>query len=95
LKAVVGRMTYLIKRIRMSSIAPLMTKLANLKKLHIAEYDTEPRFVITNQFTARQLSNEAHVLKEIENKGSKLDIAGVTLVIHPNDRTDKIVMEVV
>ena len=78
----------------MSSIAPLMTQLANLKRLHIAKYDDEPRFVICNQATAQQLGNEAHVLKELEHSSTKATIAGLDLVMYPQDTRREIVMEV-
>jgi len=78
----------------MSSIAPLMTKLVALKRLHIAKYDDTPRFVICNQFTAQQLGNEAHVLKELEHETTKDTIAGLNLVLYPQDTRREIVMEV-
>ena len=78
----------------MSSIAPLMTRLTELYKVYAASYNKPPKFIVTNQFTARQLINEAHIVKKIENRGSTLAVDGLLLVIHPQDHTDKTIMEV-
>ena len=78
----------------MSSIVPLMTKLAELKRLHTAKYGDGSRFVVCNQFTAQQLSNEAQVVGKIRGDKTKLLIDELTLVIHPQDHTQDVVMEV-
>jgi len=78
----------------MSSIAPLMTKLATLKRLHIAKYDDEPRFVVVNQFTAQHLANEAQIDNNIKQEGNTVRVDGLAVVVHAQDRTHNIVMEV-
>ena len=78
----------------MKSIASLMTNLANLKRLHIAKYDEDPRFVVVNQFTAQQLANEAQTVNSIKQEGNTVTIDGLAVVVYTQDHTRNIVMEV-
>ena len=76
------------------SIAPLMTRLVELKRLHTSKYGDSPKFIICNQYTAQQLANEAHPIGKIKGKGTRLMIDELTLVVHPQDHTTDIVMEI-
>jgi len=79
----------------MGAIAPLMEKLGSLKRLHMATHSGDPRFVIVNQFTAQQLTNEAQAANNIKQEGNALIVDELAVVVHAQDNTRNIVMEVV
>ncbi len=76
------------------SIAPLMTKLVELRRLHTSKYENPQKFVICNQYTAQQLANEAQSVGKVKVEGASVLIDGLVLVVHPQDHTTDIVMEV-
>jgi len=77
------------------SIAPLMTKMAELRRVYSTKNDDNPRYVVCNQFTAQQLSKEAQTVGKLQGSNTKILIDNLTLVVHPQDPTQQLVMEVV
>jgi len=80
---------------KQKSVAPLMTRLAELKRLSTAEKSTEPKYVICNQHTAQQLAKEAQTINKMVGKEATIVIDDLLLVVHPQDPTQNLVMEVV
>ena len=75
-------------------ITPMVAKLKALKRVHNAVTDYPPKFVICNHFTARELSREAQHLGLLVGSASRVVVDGIDLVVHPQDNTQQLVMEV-
>jgi len=76
-------------------ISPLIAKLTELKRLHIAERGAEPKYVVCNQFTAQQVAREAQSTNKMVGKEATITIEDLLLVVHPQDHRQQLVMEVV
>jgi len=79
----------------MASIAPLMTKLVELKRVHIAKYNTTPTYLIVNKHTMRIVEREATVVKQLDRVQQDIVIGELKVAIKPADNSTDIVMEVV
>ena len=71
-----------------------MTKLVELRRLHTSKYENQQKFVTCNQYTAQQLANEAQSVGKVKGEGTNILIDRLVLVVHPQNYTRNIVMEV-
>jgi len=79
----------------MASIAPLMTKVVELKKLHYATNNIPAKYIIVNKHTLQKLVNEADSVGQLTLESNSIVITGLEVAVKPQDVTRDIVMEVV
>ena len=79
----------------MASIAPLLTKVVELKRLHSKDKIQPPKYIITNVFTLQKLAIEAKSVGQLSIPTTDdMIIANLDVTVKVQDKSSNIFLEV-